>query len=98
MNTSHSSTNKIRIIIGLFLIVMLAIIFPTPVHHWLADREVLGVTLDLAIVALVILFTPVTILASVMQKFDVDFDDEGSNDGSHAGNIHRVIVPPHHNA
>lgn len=96
MNTSHSSTNKIRIIIGLFLVIMLAIIFPTPVHHWLADREVLGVPLDLAIVALAILFTPVTILASIMQKFDVDFVDEVPNDAPHIGNIHRIIVPHHH--
>lgn len=82
---------RLKVIIGIYLLIMLAVIFPTPLHNWLADISVLGVPLDLAVVAFVILFTPVTILASIMRKFDVDFVDEGKELESHSdGGTHMM--------
>lgn len=90
-----NAKTKLRLIVGVYLIIMLSVIFPTPLHNWLADIELFGVPLDLGIVALVILFTPVTILASIMRKFDVDFVDEGPDDGTLSSYIPNMINHAH---
>lgn len=80
MNKPNSSRRKLLTIIGIFAVIMITIIAPTPVHHWLADHSVNGIPLEAAVIALVILFTPVTVLVTIMRKFDVDFVDESADD------------------
>lgn len=64
------------VILGVFSLVILALVLPTPLHDWFVDGSIGPVTADVGVMALVILFTPVTILSTILSKYDVDFDDE----------------------
>lgn len=88
--------SKLLKIVGTFLVVMVIIIAPTPVHSWLSDHSAAGIPLEQLVIALIILFTPVTILTSIMRKFDVDFVDETPADGSHADPPNNLAMHGHH--
>lgn len=72
---------------GVLLIVL--IFLPTPVHDWVISGSIGPVPADVAVTAFIILFTPVTVLSSILRKFDEDFVDEDP-----AGHDHRATHLP----
>lgn len=65
-------------IVGLGILVLLlgAITLPTPAHDWFLNDSIGPVPADIAVISVIILITPVTILSIIVSKFNVDFADE----------------------
>lgn len=62
--------------LGIIAILVVLLILPTPLHTWFVNDSIGPVPADVAVMALIILFTPVTVLSLILSKFDVDFTDE----------------------
>ena len=62
--------------LGILALIISALILPTPLHNWFVTGSIGPVPADVGVMALIILITPVTILATILSKFNVDFADE----------------------
>lgn len=96
MNQPHPVRNRISIALGIVALIVLALWIPSPLHDWFAGSTIGGVPVKTAIMALLILFTPPTILSSILRKFDVDYDDEVANDGVKAVPVHNIVMHGSH--
>lgn len=70
--------------IGLVILLIVLIFLPTPVHDWFISGSIGPVPADVAVTAFIILFTPVTVLSSILRKFDEDFVDEDPTGHDHS--------------
>lgn len=91
MKTTHPAEARILTILGVLILVALVLTIPSPVHDWFVDTRINGVPLKFGLLAVLILFTPPTILSLILRKYDDDdagisFHDDGTNDhlASHA--------------
>lgn len=80
MKNTISGRTIFMITFGVLVLFILALAAPTPMRDWFATSSVGGVPATIGAISLLILFTPVLILATVMSKFNVDFADESSGD------------------
>lgn len=78
MITENTLRTRLLVMLGVLALVILALILPTPLHDWFVDGAIGGVPADVVILSLLILVTPVTVIALVVSKFNVDFADETS--------------------
>ncbi len=69
--------------LGVIAVIVVLLILPTPLHDWFVSDSIGPVPADVGMMALVILFTPVTILSMILRNFDTDYEDEIDN--GHSG-------------
>lgn len=87
---THTIRNRLLTVLGVLIAVALVLTIPSPLHEWFVDTKINGVPLKFGLLALCILFTPPTVLALILRRFDDDIDgtvhDDGINDhlASHA--------------
>lgn len=71
-----SAKTTLEIAFGILLIAWVIVLIPSPLNDWFTSTSIGGVPLDVAALALSIMFSPPFILSTILRKFDVDYEDE----------------------
>ena len=76
--TTENTLKTRLLMLGVLALIIVSLILPTPLHDWFVDGAIGGIPADVAVMSLIILVTPVTVISLIVAKFNVDFADETS--------------------